>query len=93
MDCVLRAVWGMLYADDACTVSRSQRELANMMEVIVQVCETFGLTVSEKKTEIICMPAPHTPPAVMDVQAAGQRYKQAHSFTGAPLPNSWTSLR
>ena len=27
------------------------------------------------------MPAPYTLPAVMDLQAAGQQYKQAHSFT------------
>ena len=35
MGYVRRAVWGMLYADDACIVSRSPQELA-MMEVIVK---------------------------------------------------------
>ena len=38
MDNVRRAVWGMLYADDACIVSRSPQGLAKMMEVIVEVC-------------------------------------------------------
>ena len=56
MDYVRRAVWGMLYADDACIVSRSPQELAKMMEVIVEVCRAFGLTVSAKKTETLCMP-------------------------------------
>ena len=48
MDYVRRAVWGMLYADDACIVSRSPQGLAKMMEVIVEVCRTFALTVSAK---------------------------------------------
>ena len=39
MDYVRRAVWGMLYADDACIVSRSPQGLAKMMENIVEVCE------------------------------------------------------
>ena len=51
MDYVRRAVWGMLYADDACIVSRSPQGLAKMMEVIVEVCRAFALTVSVKKTE------------------------------------------
>ena len=42
-----RAVWGMLYADDAGVVSTSPRGLARMMDVIVVACQEFGLTVSE----------------------------------------------
>ena len=38
MDYGRRAVWGMLYADDACIVSRSPQGLVKMMEVIVEVC-------------------------------------------------------
>ena len=49
MDYVRRAAWGMLYADDACIVSRSPQGLAKMMKVIVEVCRTFALTVSAKK--------------------------------------------
>ena len=50
MDCVRRAVWDMLYADDACIVSRSPQGLAKMMKVINEVCRAFALTVSAKKT-------------------------------------------
>ena len=50
MDYVRCAVLGMLYADDACIVSRSPQGLAKMMEVIVEVCRAFALTVSAKKT-------------------------------------------
>ena len=49
MDYVRRAVWGMLYVDDACIVSRSPQGLAKMIEVIVEVCRAFAQTVSAKK--------------------------------------------
>ena len=76
---VRRAVWGMLYADDACIVSRSPQGLAKMMEVIVEVCPAFALTVSAKKTETMCMPPPR---AMVQIEAAGQTYnKQVQSFT------------
>ena len=81
MDYVRRAVWGMLYADDACIVSRSPQGLAKMMEVIVEVCRAFALTVSEKKTEIMCMPSPRTPRTIVRIEAAGQIYKQVQYFT------------
>ena len=81
MDYVCRAVWGMLYADDACIVSRSPQGLAKMMEVIVEVCRAFAITVSAKKTETMCMPPPHTPRTMVQVEAAGQTYKQVQSFT------------
>ena len=42
MDYVRRAVWGMLYADDASIVSRSPQILAKMMEVIVEVLRAFA---------------------------------------------------
>ena len=45
-DCVHLAELGMLYADDACIISQSPRALAKMMELIVHVCDAFGLTVS-----------------------------------------------
>ncbi|MEO0565068.1 MAG: reverse transcriptase family protein [Chloroflexota bacterium] len=60
MECVRRAVWGMLYADDACAVSRSPQGLERMMVNLVDVFGAFGLTVSEKKTETMRLPIPHS---------------------------------
>ena len=57
-----RAVWGMLYADDAGVVSRSQEGLTRMMTIIVRVFGAFGLTVSEKKPETPLMWAPEKQP-------------------------------
>ena len=49
LEMVRRAVWGMLYADDAGVVSTSPRALTRTMDVIVVACQEFGLTVSEKR--------------------------------------------
>ena len=48
-------LWGMLYADDAGVVSQSPEQLRSMMGMIVVVYAVFGLTVSEAKTEIMCL--------------------------------------
>ena len=81
MDYVRLVAWGMLYADDACIVSRSPQGLAKMMEVIVEVCRTFALTVSAKKTETMCMPPPRTSRTMVRIEPAGQIYEQVQPFT------------
>ena len=48
-------LWGMLSADDAGVVSQSPEQLRSMMGMIVVVYAVFGLTVSEAKTEIMCL--------------------------------------
>ncbi|CAB1102654.1 unnamed protein product [Ectocarpus sp. CCAP 1310/34] len=88
LDRVRRAVWGMLYADDAGVVLRSAEGLARMMTVIVEVFGKFGLTVSETKTETLLMRAkekhtttpPPPPPPPLIIEAAGQRYAQTPDF-------------
>ena len=81
MDYVHREVWGMLYADDACIVSRSPQGRAKMIEVIVEVCRAFALAVSAKKTETKCITPPRTPRTMARIEAAGQIYKHMQSFT------------
>ena len=75
-------LWGMLYADDAGVVSTPSEQLRKMMKVIVVVCAAFGLTVSEAKTEIICLRAKRMPEctATFSVKAAGQVYNQTNEF-------------
>ena len=80
LECVRRAVWGMLYADDACIVSRSPQGLERMMAIFVDVFGAFGLTVSEKKTETMCLPIPHAPATPITFNAMGQQYRQTTSF-------------
>ena len=66
-------LWGMLYADDAGVVSQSPEQPRKMMGVIVVVCAAFGLTVSEAKTEIMCLRAKGMPEstAAFSIEAAG----------------------
>ena len=81
LEMVRRAVWGMLYADDAGLVSTSPRGLTRMMGVIVVTCQEFGLTVLEKKTEAMHLWShPHTASNALRIEAAGQRYKQTTEF-------------
>ena len=81
LECVRRATWGMLYADDACIMSRSPRGLGRMMAVIVEVLGKFGLTISESKTETTCMPIPRAPATQIVFNATGQQYRQTACFT------------
>ena len=81
LECVRRASWRMLYADDACIVSRSPRGLGRMMAVFVEVFGAFDLTISESKTETMCMPIPRAPATKIVFNATGQQYRQATSFT------------
>ena len=52
------------------------------MGVIVVVCVVFGLTVSEAKTEIMCLRAKGMPDstATFSVEATGQVYNQTNEF-------------
>ena len=49
------AARGILYDDDDVVVSQSPEQLKKMMGVIVVVCTAFGLTISEAKSEIMCL--------------------------------------
>ena len=64
-------LWGMLYADDAGVISQSPEKLRKMMGVIVVVCAAFGLTVSEAKTEIMCLRAKGMPESTATFQRRG----------------------
>ena len=72
----------MLYAADAGVVSQSPEQLRKVMAMIVVVCAAFGLTLSEAKTEIICLRAKGMPEstATINVGAAGQVYNQTNEF-------------
>ena len=75
-------LWGMLYAADSGVVCQSPEHLRKMMGVIVVVCAAFGLTVSQAKTEIMCLRAKGMPEstATFTVEAACQVYNQTNEF-------------
>ena len=71
----VQRLWGMLFADDAGIVSRSSEGLERMMTVIVTACSAFGFTVSEAKTEIMCLEIKSAGKVSFTINAAGQVYK------------------
>lgn len=56
--CGGRAVWFMLFADDASSVSTSVDGLAERMTVIVTVVKATALTVWENKTKTMLLQTP-----------------------------------
>ena len=74
-------IFCMLYADDAGIVACTSASRAKIMTAIVEKCDAFGLTVSEKKTETIVLRPPGEPAQQLMIQAAGQRYAQKERFT------------
>ena len=52
------------------------------MGVIAVMCAAFGLTVSEAKTEIMCLRAKGMPEstAIFSIEAAGRVYNQTNEF-------------
>ena len=71
----------MLYANDACIASRSPRGQWRMMAIFVEAFGTFGLTISESKSETMCMAIPRVPATKIVFNATGQQYRQTTSFT------------
>ena len=76
----VQRLWGMLYADDAGIVSRSSQGPERMMTVIVTARSAFGLTVSEAKTDILCLQTKGGGKVSFTIIAAGQVYKQTVEF-------------
>ena len=72
LECVRRAVWGMLYVDNACILSRTPKGLERMMATLVDVFGAFGLTVSERKTETMSLPTSHAPATPIAFNETGQ---------------------
>ena len=72
----------MLYADDAGVVSQSPGQLRKTRGIVVVVCVAFDLTVSEAKTEVMCLRSKGMPKstAIFSVDTAGQTCKQTNEF-------------
>ena len=89
------SLWDMVYADDAGVVSQSPEQLGKMMGVIVVVCAAFGFTVSEAKTEIMCLRTRGVPEptAKLSVEAVGLVYNQMNEFVYRRKHNVWCGFR
>ena len=75
-----QGLWGMLCADDSGVVARSPGGLERMMTVIVAACSAFGLTVSEAKTEVMCLQTKYEGNTSFTINTASQTNKQTSKF-------------
>ena len=75
-----KPISGMLYADVVGIVSRSRNSLAKMMTDIVSVCASFGLTVSEARTESMCLMTKGMDRVTFVPEAVSLVYKQTAKF-------------
>ena len=76
----MQKLWDMLYADNAGIVSRSSEGLERMMTAIVTAWSSFMLTVSEAKTEMMCLQTKGGGKMSFTINAAGQVYEQTIKF-------------
>ena len=70
----------MLYADDACVVSRSPRWLERLIAAFDKVFSAFGLIISASKTETMCMPIPRAPATQIVFNGTGKQNHQRTPF-------------
>lgn len=75
-----RAVWRVLYAEEAGFASLSSPELAGVVVVVMNVSNVFGLIVWEKKTETMCMSSRNEQPEKLEVKVGGRPYAQTNEF-------------
>ena len=77
----VQRLWGMLYADDAGTVSRTSKGLEKMMTVIVTACLAIVFTVLQAKKEIMCPQTNGGGKVSFAIIAAGKVYKRSSLCT------------
>ena len=73
----------MFCADGVGVVSKLSEQPRKIMDAIVVVCAAFGLTVSEAKTETMCLRTkgmPESTTIIFRVEGAGQVYSQTKEF-------------
>ena len=70
---LVTSLWGMLYADDAGVISQSPEKLRKMKGMVVVLCAACGLTVSEAKTEIMCLHAKGMPESATILRCTTKR--------------------
>ena len=76
----VQRLWGMLYADNTGIVSRLSEGLERMTTVIETACSSFELTISEAKTEIMCLETKMVGKVSFTINAARQLHKRTIGF-------------
>ena len=51
----LKWLAGMLCANDICILARSSQEMEGALAELMEICQEYGIRVSERKSEVVAM--------------------------------------
>ena len=71
----------LLFADDCALNTNSEHSMQETVDKFSNACDSFGLTISTKKTEVLHQPAPGKPYVEPNIQVNGERLKAVDRFT------------
>ena len=74
-----------LFADDCALNASSEDEMQRNMDKCSSACDTFGLTISTKKTEVMFQPAPNTNYSDPTITVKGQKLQTVDKYLGSTL--------
>jgi len=70
-----------LFADDCALAAHSEADLQDLANHLSSAAKSFGLTISLKKTEVLCQPAPNTMLLEPSIFIDGAKLNNVDSFT------------
>ena len=70
----------LLFADDCALNASSEPEMQQSMNKFLSACDSFGLTISTKKTEVMFQPAPRNAYIEPSITVKGVTLKVVESF-------------
>ena len=77
----LTTINDLLFADDCALNTTSESSMQETVDKFSNACDSFGLTISTKKTEVLHQPAPRKPYLEADIKVNSERLKAVDKFT------------
>ena len=77
----LTTINDLLFADDCALNTNSETSMQQKVNKFSISCDSLGLTISTKKTEVLQQPAPDKPYHELDIKVNGEQLKAVDKFT------------
>ena len=77
-----------LFADDMANGAPTEEKMQKGVDQVSDSCDSYDLTISIKKTEVVYQPAPRKPYKESTITVKGQRLQVVDKFT---YPGRWLS--
>ncbi|XP_052257776.1 uncharacterized protein LOC127862587 [Dreissena polymorpha] len=71
----------LLFADDCALNALTEADMQQSLNRFSDACDSFGLTISTKKTEVMFQPAPNSPYIKPNISIKSQRLNPVEKFT------------